>query len=273
MILVTGSTGGLGSAILAELAAAGVGAQGSSREERDDRRRIDFDRPETVRFAGVDTLVLVSAGEAEDDVVTARHDAAITAAERDGVTHIVYTSVTTAGDHLAFALAHRRTEQRLRRSPVASTILRNGLYAELFGSLLQWSSTSERLESAFGDGALSAVGRADLAAAAAAVACSPERHVGRVYELVGPPITAADVASELDIELQQTSLRHRRQQLLTGGGLKPFQPAMLMSIYSAVRHGFLDKTSDDLVALLGRPPANTVTIAAAAARASTARPR
>lgn len=43
-------------------------------------------------FTGVDTLVLVSAGTAEDDVVIRRHDNAIRAAEHDGVGHIVYTS-------------------------------------------------------------------------------------------------------------------------------------------------------------------------------------
>ncbi|HCB56651.1 MAG TPA: NmrA family transcriptional regulator, partial [Arthrobacter bacterium] len=61
---------------------------------------LDFDDPGTLDFTGVHTLVLVSAGTAEDDVVINRHENAITAAERDGVRHIVYTSLADDGDHL-----------------------------------------------------------------------------------------------------------------------------------------------------------------------------
>ncbi|MBM7412128.1 NAD(P)H dehydrogenase (quinone) [Clavibacter michiganensis] len=264
MILVTGATGQLGSAILQHLRATGSDAIGSSRSGADGMRRIDLDDPATISFVGVDTLVLVSAGEAEDDVVTARHDAAITAAERDGVGHVVYTSVATGGDHLAFALAHRWTERRLARSGVPSTVLRNGLYAELFGALLTWRGS--RLESAFGDGALAAVARGDLAEAAAVVARAPRDHAGRRYDLVGPAITAAEVAERVGAPLDRIDLAARRASY-ADAGMKPFQPAMLMSIHTAVRHGFLAGSSGDLVMLLGRAPADGVQVAAEVATA------
>ncbi|MCS5715351.1 NAD(P)H-binding protein [Herbiconiux sp. CPCC 205716] len=264
MILVTGSSGHLGSAILSALSHRGVLATGSSRGGEGSTRRLDFDDPETISLVDVDTLVLVSAGEAEDDVVIARHDAVLTAAERDGVEHVVYTSLTSAGDHLGFALAHRWTERRLRRSALSWTILRNGLYAELFGSLLDWSGP--RLTSAFGGGGLAAVSRGDLAEAAAIVAEAPRAHRGRTYDLVGPPITAKQVAELLNVPLDEVTLDERRSTL-ERAGLKPFQPAMLMSIYSGVRHGFLDTTGPDLTRVLGREPSDTLAIAAAAARA------
>jgi len=265
VILVTGATGQLGSAILDTLLLRGVPAIGSSRQERPGLRRIDLDDPSTVSFAGVDTLVLVSAGEAEDDVVVARHGTALAAAERDGVGHVVYTSVTTAGDHLAFALAHRWTERRLARGSLRWTVLRNGLYADLFGSLLTWSGP--RLVSAFGPGALAAVAREDLADVAATVAAAPRRHEGRSYDLVGPAITATDVAEWLGVALDDLGLAERRASY-ESAGLKPFQPAMLMSIHTAVRHGFLGDPGGDLAALLGREPIDTVGVAAAAALAS-----
>lgn len=262
MILVTGATGQLGSAILTALRTRGVDAIGSSRQALPEMRRIDFDDSSTISFEGVDTLVLVSAGEAEDDVVIARHEAAITAAERVGVKHIVYTSVTTAGDHLAFAPAHRWTEGRLKRGTATWTILRNGLYADLFGGLLSWNGA--RLASTFDGGALAAVTREDLAEAAAVVAMTPSDHARHIYDLVGPPITAADIARHLDVSLDETPLTTRRA-MLDRSGLKPFQSAMLMSIYTAVRHGFLAETTADLPTLLGRTPADTVSVAAAAA--------
>ncbi|WP_066039178.1 NAD(P)H-binding protein [Herbiconiux solani] len=270
MILVTGTTGRLGRAILNHLTERGASVVGSSRSGAGGTRAIDFDRPETISLDGIDTLVLVSAGEAEDDVVIARHEAVIAAAERAGVTHIVYTSLAGEGDHLAFALAHRWTERRLGQGAIPWTILRNGLYADLFGSLLQWSGPE--LTSAFGDGALSAVTREDLAEAAAVVAeqvesASAAAHTGRVYELVGTPITAHEVAARVGAPLVEISLEDRRRQL-NAAGLKPFQPAMLMSIHTAVAHGFLAGTSPDLATLLGRPPRDALEAAADAARAS-----
>lgn len=263
MILVTGANGHLGSAILTILEDRGSAVVGSSRSGSGSLRTIDFDRPDTLTFDGIDILVLVSAGEAEDDVVVARHSAAITAAERDGVGHIVYTSLTSAGDHLAFALPHRWTERRLEESSVPWTILRNGLYAELFGSLMGWSGST--LTSAFGDGALAAVTRGDLAEAAAVVAEAPEHHSGRTYELVGRPFTAAHVAARLGVPLITVPLVEHRIQL-ERAGMKPFQPAMLMSIHSSVRHDFLAGTSDDLRALLGREPSDALAAAVDAAR-------
>ena len=228
MILVTGANGNLGSATLAALRARGASATGASRTPGAGIRRLDFDDPSGIDLAGVSTLVLVSAGYAEDDRVIGRHAAVLDAAVRDGVRHVVYTSLTGAGDHLGFALAHRATERLVRARGVPWTILRNGLYAELFGGLLLWADNG--VESAFGDGALAAVARADLAEAAAVIAADPARHSGRVYDLVGTPITAAEVAGRLAVPHRTIGLGEYRRRLHETPGLLPFQPPMLASI-------------------------------------------
>ncbi len=268
MILVTGANGALGSATLAALQARGAVAMGGSRTPDEGMRRLDFDDHVSLDLAGVSTLVLISAGYAEDDQVVARHAAVLDAAVRDGIGHVVYTSLTTAGDHLGFALAHRATERLVRASGLPWTILRNGLYAELFGGLLMWASNG--VESAFGDGALAAVSRGDLAEVAAVVASDPAPHSGRVYDLVGTPITARQVADELGVAYRAISLGDYRRRLLEEPGLLPFQPPMLASIATGIRHGFLDGTAPHLTDLLGRTARDP--LATAVAAASAARP-
>lgn len=96
MILVTGANGNLGAATLAALHARGVIATGGSRTPREGMRRLDFDDHSGIDLAGVSTLALVSAGYAEDDQVVRRHAAVLDAAARDGVRHVIYTSLTGA---------------------------------------------------------------------------------------------------------------------------------------------------------------------------------
>ncbi|QHY96675.1 Quinone oxidoreductase 2 [Streptomyces sp. S4.7] len=259
MIMVTGANGQLASLTLQELAERKVPALGGSRTPANGQRRLDFDDPATLDLSGVSTLVLVSAGYAEDDLVIARHGAVLDAAVRGGVAHVVYTSLTGEGDHLGFALAHRATERMIKTSGLGWTILRNGLYAELFGALLAW--TAEGLESAFGDGAVSAAARTDLAAAAAIVASNPSVHSGRTYDLLGEPITATDVAGKLGVAHRTIGLADYRAILLCDDGMLPFQPPMLASIASSVRHGFLSNTCPDLVQLLDRPLTDPLTVA------------
>ncbi|MFI9723627.1 NAD(P)H-binding protein [Streptomyces sp. NPDC052396] len=269
MILVTGANGNLGSATLATLRARGVDAMGGSRTPGEGMRRLDFDDRLSLDLAGVSTLVLISAGYAEDDRVVGRHAAILDAAVRNGVRHLVYTSLTTAGDHLGFALAHRATERLVRAGGLPWTILRNGLYAELFGGLLMWSGDGDGVESAFGEGALAAVAREDLADAAAIVAANPAGHRGRVYDLVGTPITAGQVAGRLGVPHRTIGLGEYRHRLLhRTPGLLPFQPPMLASIATGIRHGFLDGTAPDLTGLLGRPARDPLATAAAAASAT-----
>ena len=267
MIMVTGASGQLGSLVHTELLQRGLSPLAASRHPvrfAAMGRRFDLDDASTLDLSGVTTLVLVSAGYAEDDVVIARHDRVISAAEDQGVAHVVYTSLVGAGDHLGFALAHRWTERRLRRSPLSWTVLRNGLYAELFGQLN--APVEGVVRAPFGDGALAAVARADLAEVAATVAADPSAHRERTYELVGTTtVDAAGLAAELGAVYSPTSLGQRRAELAVAG-LLPFQPAMLMSIYSAVSAGFLAGTGGDLTDLLTGPPRPTSPIAVAAAR-------
>jgi NAD(P)H dehydrogenase (quinone) len=225
---------------------------------------MDFDDPASLDLTGIMTLLLVSAGYAEDDVVIQRHENIIAAAERQGVGHVVYTSLTGSGDHLAFALAHRWTERRLQRSSMAWTILRNGLYAELIGA--RAAPINGTIYAPFGSGRISSVAREDLADAAIAVLSAPANHVSTIYELSGDtPWNIADLANTLGVAYAPTPLAQERTKL-NAAPLQPFQPAMLLSIYSAAAAGFLDAPQSDLAKLLASSPRDSLALAVAEAR-------
>lgn len=201
MIVVTGASGGLGNLVLERMAPDAQVTAGSRTPElvtaKRPARRIDFDDPMSLAtgFEGAEVILLISAGYGDDDVVIARHKAAIDAAEQAGVRHIVNTSLTAAGDHLAFALPHRWTERRLMAGRVDWTILRNGIYAEMsIPDALDAASTGS-LTGPLGGGRLAAVAREDLADVTASLLADPAAHRGKTYELVGGhAIGGADLA-------------------------------------------------------------------------------
>ncbi|MGR8012105.1 SDR family oxidoreductase [Streptomyces hypolithicus] len=265
MILVTGATGGLGKLVVERLAGRGDVVVGTRSPQKVSAgvpvRHIDFDDPTSLAdgFAGVDTLLLISAGYGEDDVVIARHGAVIEAAEKVGIGHIVYTSLSAAGDHLTYALPHRWTERRLMRGTTRWTILRNGLYAELL-ALFAVADPDGKLTAPLGDGRLAAVAREDLADVAVRVVIDASSHVGRTYELVGEQaIGGGDLARLLaeatgtPVSFEPGTLAQARESIAASGAAA-FQVPMLVGTFSAIAGGFMDGTKSDLANLLGKPP-------------------
>ncbi|CAM5394538.1 NAD(P)-dependent oxidoreductase [Streptomyces spiroverticillatus] len=263
MILVTGATGALGQLVATRLAPREDVVLGTRTPRSPSERRIDFDDPASLDLTGVDTLLLISAGYGEDDVVIARHDSVISAAEKAKVGHVVYTSLSGDGDHLTYALAHRWTERRLRESPLDWTILRNGLYAEFLAAIAA-PGPDGTIAAPLGAGRLAAVAREDLAEAAALVAAAPAQHAGRVYELVGEEaLGGADLAAATGGTYEPTSLARTREALIAAGQALPFQVPMLMSTYAAVAGGFLDGSGVErgaLRTLLGRAPRSALDV-------------
>jgi NAD(P)H dehydrogenase (quinone) len=277
MILVTGISGGLGGLIFRGLSGeGGVDVVGGTRSgDGVAARRIDFDEPSSLAdgFRGVDVLVFVSAGYAEDDVVLARHGAVVDAAEAAGVRHVVYTSLAGSGDLMTLALPHRWTEARLAGASFDVTILRNGLYAEVPVGLAAASAASAAetgvFAAAFGAGRVSVVAKEDLADVAVRVAAEIQRdlaagrrsrHAGEIYELEGvEAIGGQDIAEVLSealgrpVEYQPISLSATREAL-AGLGLEPYQITHTLSLFSNLNAGYLQANGTDLAALLPAGP-------------------
>jgi uncharacterized protein YbjT (DUF2867 family) len=297
MILVTGVSGALGGLVRDRLAAAAALPDGPevvagtrSPLPGSGARRIDFDDPASLAdgFAGVDVLLFVSAGYAEDDVVLTRHGAVVDAAVAAGVRHVIYTSLSGSGERLTIAVPHRWTEERLAAAPFATTVLRNGLYAEVpAGLALAGAGPAAEtgvFSAPFGDGRISVVAREDLADIAARVALEahadldaglPGRHTGRVYELEGVVSLHGDDIADVLTRALGRPVRYESAPLgatraaLSESGLLPYQVGHTVSLFSNLKAGWLaaDADASDLPGLLTAPPRPVGELIAGAVRA------
>ncbi len=220
-IIVSGASGQLGGLVVEELLERGVPPENlilvSRTPERLERyaalgastRFGDFTEPQSLdqAYEGGDRLLLISlntVGNPNPRVSSERpalHQAAIDAAGRAGVRHIVYTSFVDADENVSpIAVDHRLTETMLRESGVAWTSLRNQWYADrLVGEAARMVAEGRALIRP-DDAGTAFVTREDCAAAAAAVLTS-SGHENRVYEITGPEIVGpqelAAIASEI----------------------------------------------------------------------------
>lgn len=184
MIIFTGATGQLGRAIVNKLIervpAIQVGASVRNPEKANDLaalgvrvRRGDFDDPASLSHAfegGTQVLIVSSNASASGGDPLAQHRSAIEAARAAGVGRIVYTSHMAASSASAFPpmLDHAATEDMLRQSGLAWSVLRNGFYAES-GMLLMGDALQTGMLEAPVDGKVSWTAHADLAEAAAII--------------------------------------------------------------------------------------------------------
>jgi NAD(P)H dehydrogenase (quinone) len=225
-------------------------------------RHGDFSDPSTLdpAFAGIDRLLLIST-----DVIRERmpgHLAAIDAARRAGVSHVLYTSgIKPVAENPAVAAAdHGATEEGLRDSGLEWSFLRNSLYAEYQVPTASQAIASGRHVHNSGDGGVSYVSRADCAAAAAG-ALTGAAQPGRAYDITGPEaVTEADLAalaSELSgrsIEVVELDDDAYVAGLVEHAGLPEQVARNLASFGASAREGFADTVADSVQELSGRAP-------------------
>jgi NAD(P)H dehydrogenase (quinone) len=268
--VITGASGHLGRLIVDQLLAAGTppeqivatgrdtGKLADLARNRVTVRRADFADPSTLddAFAGADAMVLVSTTTVGERFDNARN--AIDAARRAGVSRIVYTSILNASTaQMMLADAHRRTEEFLRDSGSPFVILRNGWYLENYTDQLPMITQYHALLGSAHDGRVSAAGRRDLAAAAAAV-LTQDGHLGATYELGGRPFTMTELAATCS-DVLGTHIVYRDMPVadytatLTGAGLPPEMAAAVADADAGLARGELFTDSDDLAKLIGQP--------------------
>lgn len=174
-----------------------------------DIRHGDFDDEASLEtaFAGGDRLLLISTLSVGRRA--AQHGRAIAAAKRAGVKRIVYTS--TGGMHdgnpAIVVPDHRATEQMLRESGLAFTIMRDSLYAEAaLLQILPRAIAAGQMRSASGDGKVPFVAKEDCVASAVE-ALAGEGHENRIYEITGPHLWSMAGLCELAAEMTGREIR------------------------------------------------------------------
>lgn len=283
MIIITGATGKLGSAIverlLEKLPAEQIGVsvrdpqKAQALTERGVRvRRGDFADATGLRhaFEGASQILIVSVdvlGEAGVNL----HRNAIEAARTAGAERVLYTSHMAANPAslVPFARDHAATEEILKTSGIAFTSLRNGFHADAGIRLMGNALETGRL-AAPADGPVCWTAHADLAQAAAIALTKEGRLDG-----ITPPLTApqtvdlaglAAIASELTgrpvIRIPVPDAEHRTA-LISHGTPEMFAD-MSLSFFAASRQGEFSATDPTLERLLGRPPMSMRDVLAAA---------
>lgn len=271
-IVVTGASGAFAADAIAELLARGLpfdqlilvtrtpGKLASYAQAGITVRQGDFDRPESLpaAFEGGKRLLLIST---PGENAAARHAAALSAARRAGIRHVVYTSLTNpVEDNPATpARDHRLTEEALKKSGMAYTILRNQRYADALVERGAQALAAGEIVTNSGRGKWAPVARRDCAAAAAVV-LTTGGHEGKIYDITGPDlINERDFAELLGdiarrpVRVLEVSDTAYMASLLQAGVSKP-EILERASFGVAIRDNYLNIKSDTLEILIGRKP-------------------
>ncbi len=222
-------------------------------------RAFDYSQPNTLSAAlqGVDTLLLISSSEIGQRAK--QHKAVIEAAKAAGVRRIVYTSLLHADTSpLNLAPEHVETENDLKASGLAYTILRNGWYHENSTASAKGAVAAGALIGASGDGRISGASRADFADAAVA-ALTDEAHAGKTYELAGDTAySRSDIAAQIS-RLSDTTIRYQNlpeadyAKALASYGLPQAMADAVASWETHIATGVLVENGGELSKLIGHP--------------------
>lgn len=262
---LTGATGRLGRLVAHDLAQEGVPLR---LVVRDPSRAPALDNcevavapfghtPEAVAaLTGIRTLLMVSADEKPDRLQ--EHLDFLDAAAEAGVGHVVYTSFMGAAPDAVFTLArdHWATEEHLRASGMAWTVLRDNLYADD----LRYFVVDGVIRGPAGDGRVSAVARADIARVAGAVLRDPAAHAGSTYELTGPEALSMDEVATIYAEVTGREARFENETIEQAYRSRerwnppPWQADAWVSTYAAIASGVMAPVTGAVRDITGRDP-------------------
>ena len=268
MILVTGSTGYIGSEVVRLLSQAGVPACALARNP-DKGQRLpgiswvagDLAKPETLPAVFADcTKLFLLTGNVEN-AAALQHNA-IAAARQAGVTHVIKLSAFGASSHSNSLIGrwHYQSEKELRESGLAWTMLRPHHFMQNLLAQAENISKDGVVYSAAGEGKIPFIDTRDIAAVAV-VTLTQSGHTGKKYVITGSEaISYRQVTEIIGAEIGKKlryideSFDNARARLTQAG-----QPSWLIESSLALaayqRAGGPTETITSVVAdLTGKPP-------------------
>jgi uncharacterized protein YbjT (DUF2867 family) len=267
MILVTGATGTIGSAVVRHLAQRGEPVRAMTREPS----RVggqpgvevvfgDFDKPASLAeaAAGASTLFLLSApGPSQAD-----HDLSMLEAARSvGLTKVVKLSAIGTGgrDNAKVGTWHFPGEEAVRTNGMTWTILRPSSFAS---NALRWAGpirAGDPIPNTTGAGVQGVIDPRDVAAVAVA-ALTSSQHDGQIYTLTGPellsvPDQAAQLGAVLGRPINTIEVPpHAVRGQMLASGVDPAFVGFVIDGAAFVRDGGNAVLTDDVQRILARPP-------------------
>jgi len=214
----------------------------------------------TAALAGVHTLYLVSAAEAEDRLQ--QHLTAVRAAADAGVQRILYTSFLGASPDAVFTLVrqHFATEQAIAATGVRHTFLRHSMYADFVPFFAVLEGDRAVIAAPAGAGRASFVSRDDLADVGAAVLLDDsDRFDGQALDVTGPAaLTMAEAAGVLrEITGRPAGFRDQTVEEAWAtrrpSGHPDWEVEGWVTSYLAIRDGELATVSDVVPRVTGHP--------------------
>ena len=222
----------------------------------------DYNRPESLAeaYAGLDRLLIITTVDPEPGRRGAQNVAAIDAAVKAGVKHVVFMSAvgTRQKEEPGRGASYWRGEQHLIATAPAWTILRMNFYAEAFLQLAQ-AALGQGVLTGLAENRAAFVARDDVAAAAAGILIG-DGHAGAIYTATGPERLSGAARAALIAEITGRPLAFlaiTEEQLragLTKAGLPAGAVNTVVSIQASFAAGAFDIVTGDVERLGGRPP-------------------
>jgi NAD(P)H dehydrogenase (quinone) len=238
----------------------------------------DYNQPESLAeaYVGLDRLLIIPTIDPEPGRRGAQNIAAIDAAVKAGVEHIVFMSAvgTRKEDEPARGASYWRGEQHLIATAPAWTILRMNFYAEAFVQLAQ-AALGQGVMPGLAENRAAFVARDDVAAAAAGILIGTG-HAGAVYNATGPERLSGAERANLIAEItgRPVAFRVITEDQLRAGLAQARLPAAaintVVSIQASFAAGAFDILTGDVERLGGRPPKPLRDVLALALKSSSA---
>lgn len=253
MILVTGSTGLTGSAVVREFARQSRAVRAMVRNPiASDAWHAtpgvqtvlaDLLVPSSLRaaLAGIDVVVLISSA---DEQMAQAQGNLIDAAVAAGVTRIVKVSGMGAdvASPFRFARAHAQIEQRLGSAAVDWTLLRPSQFMQVYYREVPTMSASGTIAQPLGSARLAPIDVEDIAKIAYLTATG-EGHGSKVYEMTGPQALTMTEVCEILTSVVGKPIRYvditpaEKRQRLIDSGLPPRFADDLDTLFRLRREG------------------------------------